>query len=345
MAYDDFASQILQNTGHAPRNKAVQDSFQGLNIIGRNPGLPVNTSNHGYTFFTRPYLNLSDENCMVDRRLSQLLVQDSNSIQRMIRAYLDPRAQKEGLECRGVDPLNPFITLLSNNMMSLTGWEDFTLNMASSTPGVYRDVMSYVDDVPYQYGTWDASAQFRNLEGDPITQLFFLWEVYMGLAKEGRIMPYPDAVLLNEMDYNTRFYRLEMDYTRTYVTRIYAPGAAVPTTAPTGRNADYTGDGSETGMQAVAENIGINFRCMGVTTYDFILLYEFNAVMEMFNPLMKDENRSQVMVQLKPWEKEFFNYRAYPRINVITMELEWWCQRAYYDQVVQGMLRKGPAGQ
>lgn len=344
MAYDDFVSQILQNAGHAPRNRILQDSYQGLNIVGRNPGIALNNSNHGYTFFTRPCLNLSNGNCMIDRRLSQLLVENPASIQRLTRALLDPLAQQRGeVPCSGVDPLNPFITLLSNNLMSLTGWEDFTLQSATTTPGVYRDSMSYVDDVPYQYGTYDLTSQFRNLEGDPITFFFYMWEVYMGLAKEGRVMPYPELVLRNEIDYNTRIYRLEMDYTRTYVFRIFACGASYPTTAPTGRSADFTGDGNETGVAQATENIGINFRAMGFTSYDYILIYEFNHVVEIFNKGMKDANRETLYQKLMPWEKEYYNYRSYPRIHPTTMELEWWVDKQYYASTKAGLLKSAPA--
>lgn len=342
--YDDFINQIFKNTGHTTRSQAMRDVMYGINISGRNPGVPVNNANHGFTFYTKPCLNLSDSNCMIDRRLQALLTENPASIQRMIRAFLDPWAQQKGIvSCTGVDPLNPFITLLSNNQISLTGWEDFTINAASTTPGVYRDVMSYIDDVPYQYGTYDLSGQYRNLEGDPITHLLYLWEVYMGLAKEGRVMPYPELVLYNEMDYNTRIYRLEMDYTRTYVYRIYACGAAFPTAAPVGRNADITGDGSETALAAVSENLGTNFRCMGFTTYDYILIYEFNRVVEIFNKGMEEATREQFYQKLKPFEKEYFNFRSYPYINVVTMELEWYVSKEYYNSQLPGLFKTAPA--
>lgn len=346
MALSDYLNQIIQNIGMSPRDRSIEDSFKGLNITGRNNAISLNTENHGYTFFTRPLLNLSDENCMVDRRLSQVLNPNALSIERNVRAYLDPRAHQNEAKgtswCPGVDPLNPFIPILSNNLISLTGWEDFTINLASTTPGIYRDVMSYVDDVPYQYNTFDLQATFRNIAGDPISWLFYIWLVYMGLSNEGRTMPYTDLVMLNEYDANTRIYRLVMDSTRTYVTRIAACGAALPMNAPTGQIMNFTGDGSETPFQTANDQLNFSFRCMGMTIYDHILIYEFNDLVETFNPLMRDENRGRLTRKLAQSEKQFFNFRSpYPHINPATMELEWHVRVQDYDQLKAGNLNAG----
>ena len=342
MALTDYLKQISQNIGMSPRDQSIDDSFKGLNITGRNNAISLNTENHGYTFFTKPLLNLSDQNCMVDRRLSQVLNPNALSIGRMVRAHLDPRAHKNGGTswCAGVDPLNPFIPLLSNNLISLTGWEDFTLNLATTTAGVYRDAMSYVDDVPYQYNTFDLQATFRNISGDPISWMFYIWLVYMGLSREGRTLPYPDLLLLNEYDANTRIYRLVMDSTKTFVTRIAACGAALPMNSPTGQIMNFTGDGSETPFQTASDQLNFSFRCMGMTIYDHILVYEFNDLVETFNGLMKDGNRGRLTVKLQQHEKQWFNFLAYPYINPANMELEWHVSEQTYRERVGGNLTR-----
>lgn len=345
MSISDYLDKISRNSGQAPRDVSVKNSFSNLSILGKNAPIHLNTENNGYTFFTRPCMNLAYDNVMADRRLSQLLVENPDSIERAIRSYLDPIAQRAGLQSSIVDPLNPFIPLLSNNLISISGFPDMTTNVATTTPGIYRDVHIYIDDVPYQYEAYDIQASFRNIAGDPITYLSYMWQTYGKAVREGICMPYPDMIFLNEMDYFTRIYRLVMDSTRTYVYRIMACGAAVPTAASVGVNASYSGDGSETPFATAAEQITIPFRAVGFTVYDHILIYEFNTLVEMFNSNMTDEQRlsGSVMHKLNPWEKEYFNsVNKYPYINPITMELEWWIPIAAYNAEAADNPRKAP---
>jgi hypothetical protein len=279
---------------------------------------------------------------MVDRPMSMLLREDPDCIERMVRSYLDPWAHRAGLQCNLVDPLSPFIPFLSNNLISLNGWEDFSINMTTTTAGVYRDAMSYVDDIPYQYGTFDLNATYRNVEGDPITMMHFMWARMAALGKEGRTMPYPELLLMNERDYDTRIYRIITDQTRTFVTRIFACGAATPVNAPTGQIANFTGDGSETGSSVISEQLNFSYRCNGMMSYDHILIFEFNDLQQDYNPMMKDEARETAMHLLFPWEKAYFNYRAYPRINPTNMELEWWVPKGDYEAIKAGNFKTAP---
>lgn len=346
MSANSYIERISQNIGQVPRNQALQNATFGMNILGRNTPIPQNTENHGYTFITKPLFNLSYDNCMVDRRLSMLLRENTECLERAIRVTLDPWSQitkDNALISTLVDPLSPFIPILSNNLISLNGWPDFTLNMSTTTAGIYRDAMAYVDDVPYQYETFTLQATYRNVEGDPVTLLHYMWLLAAGLGKEGRTMPYPELVMMNERDYDTRIYRLIMDQTRTYVTRIFACGAATPENTPTGEIANFTGDGNETGSQVIASQLNFSYRCNGVTTYDHILIYEFNDLQQDFNPMMKDDARESMMHLLFPWEKSYFNFKAYPRINPINMELEWWVPRDEYEAIKSGNFKDAPA--
>lgn len=339
---DDYLNVIRRNVGQANLNKQASDTFFGLNITQRNASLPPNTENHGYVFFTRPLMNMSYDNLVVDRVLSSLLASDVESVQRKIRAYFDPRHPSpdwSNFEAKGVDNKQAFIPLLTNNIISLSGWPDFTLNTRTDPPGLYREAYSYVDDIPYNYETNDVVATFRNLTGDPITYMMLMWGWYMALAYEGRIMPYPDLLALNEIDYHTRIYRLVMDRTRTYVSRIAACGAAYPITAPVGNIFNFEGDGSQSPFSNVDDQVSINFRYMGFTYYDNLLVYEFNTTVEEFNRDMSDDNRSRNMVKLQNYEKNYFQRYAYARINEHTLELEWWVDKAYYEHHMEAVTR------
>lgn len=340
MALDDYINQINRNLGQSARDHTVSNAFYGLNMTQHNAALPANTENHGYTFFTRPAMNMSYDNLVVDRVLQNLLVNSPNSVQRMVRMYFDHTLENEGVTSGGVDNRNAFMPLLSNTLVSLSGWPDFTLNTTTSNPGIYREAYSYIDDVPYNYETFDLQANFRNITGDPISFMMLMWGWYMGLVYEGRIIPYPEQLLLNEIDYQTRIYRIITDASKQYVTRIGACGAAFPMTAPIGNVFNFEGDGAETPFPTTNDQISINFRCMGFTYYDNILVDEFNTVVKLFNADMDDPEVRGSMVKLTKVEKNYFNYSAYPRINPLTMELEWWVPKDQYDREQVGVIRR-----
>ena len=328
----DRINDVFRRSGRANIDSTISDTFHGINISGRNPPIALNTENQGYTFFTRPTMNMSYDNLVVDRVMSNLLDPSENSIARMIRSTLDWRLkEKDGVEPKGIDPLQAFIPLLTNNLISMSPFQDFTLNTMSTPPGLYREVYSYTDDIPYNYGAYDITATFRNLSGDPITFMMLMWGWYQGLVYEGVCMPYPEHIILNQIDYQTRIYRLVMDRTKRYVTRIAATGVSWPTTAPIGNIFNVDGDGQQSPFTTANDQIAVNLRALGFTFYDNILVYEFNKTVTMFNPGMSEDIRHLQYAKLDHRDHEIFNYRAYPYINRQTLELEWYVPKELYQ--------------
>ena len=124
-------------------SKAATNAFWGFNH--RNVGSQVkpNSDNHGLTFFTRPRLNLSYDNISGVRNFSPLLTGDENALPRAIRCILDPvshrgidnsqiRGLHTPLSCPIVDPDNAFIPLLSNLLISISGWNDSVMDTHTS---------------------------------------------------------------------------------------------------------------------------------------------------------------------------------------------------------------------
>lgn len=331
MASKDYLADIARNSGLSSQDTRLTDNIFGINITGRNSPVPLNVENQGYVFFTRPELNMSFDNLTPDRVMAGLLVENPNTWQRMIRCTLDyTLSSEQNVECAAVDPLNPFIPLLTNNMIQLSGFPDFTLQTTSSNPGLYREVYSYVDDVPYQYGMYDLQSTLRQIIGDPITAMAYFWGRYSALVYEGRLIPYPSFIKYNAIDYMTRCYRLLMDPTRTYVTRMAATGVSFPINAATGQPFDMNGDGPESPFIGIANQVQIQWRSLGFMVYDRQLVWYFNKHVTNFNSAMRDENRDQMMVKLDAWERDFFSHRAYPRIDAETMELEWYVTNSFY---------------
>jgi hypothetical protein len=135
-------------------------------------------------------------------------------------------------------------------------------------------------------------------------------------------------IIENEIDYNTRIYRLVMDKSNTFVRKILATGASFPITLPLGNFFDYTSD-SPTNSEIY--DFTIRFRCMGITYQDDILIHEFNKTVEIFNPSMREANRSSDMLKVPKSLLVVFNNRGYPRINPATYELEWYVSNQVYN--------------
>lgn len=323
---------------------SIQDSiasnFYGINHRLQPSPIPINKDMHGLTFFTRPQLNLTNQNLRAYRKFIPFLTNQEMSIQRIIRCYLDPRlnAVVPSLSCPFVDHLNPFIPILTNHLITCNGWPDISLDSYESKPGAYKEVFSMVDSTAEIYSAYDISATFRNMVGDPITTIFALWAIYQSLVFQGIMVPYPDFLIKNEYDYNTRIYRLVLDSTRRYVEKIGCTGAAYPTAVPMGAAFNFDSDVGKPLNLSNAE-IQINFRCMGACYQDDIISYEFNKVGQIFNSNMQDDRRSTNMQKIPIEMLATFNHRGYPRINPKNGELEWYVGRQEYNDVV-GVFRR-----
>lgn len=319
----------------------VTNSFFGINYMQTPLPVPMNKDHYGLTFFTRPQLNLQHGNIWRIRELFSLLTETELSVFRAVRCMLDPRLQlytsqadvfgdAMGLECRLIDPLSPFMPLLSNHLVSLSGFPDKVAQVYRSQEGQYREVHSMVDSTSRNYTAYNISATFRNSRGDPITKLFDAWITYMTNAFEGTLVPYIDYLLGGLIDYNTRIYRLTLDPSKRFVSGIAACGAAFPLSVPKGQQYDYNMDKP---YNDANNQITIQFEANGAIWDDDILIYTFNTLVGGFHPLMRSAQSRQQM-RLVPYElASYFNCRAYPRINPQTRALEWWVSQEYYAAI------------
>lgn len=327
-------NDVFRSTPLGDVKSSIAATLYGINHRATPLPAPVNRDNHGYVFFTRPQLNFSTQNLRALRRLVPLLDQNQISLPRAIRRLLDPRLDPAGLPCPLVDPFQAFIPVLSNHVLSCSGWPDPVLDMFTSRPGAYRETYSLVDSVIDNFQPYDLTCTFRNMQGDPVTWLFDVWMWYMSKVFSGELVPYPDFIALNEIDYQTRIWRLVMDRNKQYVQKIACTGAAVPTANPMGNSFNFESDHPRNDQN---DQIQIRMQCTGFCYNDPVLVQEFNQTVGIFNPdfagLSWDPINPvapQEHQQLSVAEYQMFNNMGYPYINPDTMELTWWVNSQDY---------------
>ena len=317
-------------------NGASTDVLSGIDFLNSGTAFQRNNDNQGLVFFTRPRLNMSYDNISSDRVFIPLLAENPLSPYRAIRIMLDPMLDETSSL---FDSRLPFIPLLSNTLQSLSGFPDVTLNMYTSPEGLRKESYTMIDDVAEINSTFDITATFANIQGDPITKLFHFWQRYGGFVYSGEMVPYPDAILENKIDYQTRIWRLVLNAGRTHVTKIGCANVCTPIADPLAASFNYS---RESASVRDNDQITIPFRCSGAEYMDPILYQEFNTTVGLFNPGMRDAdgddpaiNRKTLFVKLAKNEQALFNFKAYPHIDTVSLELEWWVLKEDYYEAFQ----------
>jgi hypothetical protein len=360
----DDTNTIFQTGSIGSITSAIGNSIYGINHRQTPGAIQINKDFFGLTFFTRPELNLTTENVRSVRQLAPLLTNNEYSIQRIIRCLLDRNlASNSNIKSQLVDNEQAFIPMLTNHLLSISGWPDVVAPTLTSQEGIYKEAFSLIDGVTVNYSTYDIQANFRNIPGDPITLLFLVWIHYASYVYQGVMVPYPDKIIENEVDYNTRIYRLVLDNSKRFIKKIAATGAAFPTSSPIGAAFNYEHDKP---INSSNDQISIPFRCMGALYQDDILIDEFNRTTAFFNGPMdadaiaiekrlaniqlnakKEEvssqafrnkikmaNKGNMYTKIDVDELALFNNKGYPHINIDTYELGWYVSNDVYNYML-----------
>ena len=365
--------KLVRETGYGNLSSMHHLTMKGFNYLRRGQPMVLNTrDNMGFTFFTRPILNLTYDNLSNVDSLVSLRNAPENSIPSYVRATLDPwshtgKYSKTILNTgdqkniarynavfhnRMVDECNPFIPLLSNTLVNMSGWKDIQINDYTSKAGVHNEQWAMADGFYYNTGAFEMSSSFRNIEGDPISLLFQVWLHYMIACRQEYTMnPYPVFVEDREFDYNTANYRFITDNTRTYV-RKFAKTIMFPMSLSSGNQFNFSSDSN---FIDVNHEVTVTWKCIGAEYNEPAILDDFNRLVAMYTPGLRirydqyDKATESLIVEdmdtwvkLKPDEKLRGLYLAIPLINYITYELEWWIRRTDYDEFVAYTKDKPP---
>lgn len=363
---DARMGDFLDLTVQGDPRKALTNTLFGYNHRGADAPASTESSGVGLVFFTRPQLNLSIFNLQRSRHLMNLANTDPNSVQRYIRCMLDPRVANAGVEIAYgkdkstgklkcpriqlsplIDQYQIFIPLLTNTCKSISGFPDPVVPTYTSKENVRGGQWSIVDGIMDINNAYDISCTFDNVKNAPVRMLLTYWIRYQTLVFDGVITPYYDYLAANEIDYNTRIYRIILDEHKRYVKHIGATGASFPTSIDTGRLFNYN-----KGNPLLEGNneISVTFKSIGASYDDSILVDEFNKAVCIACPPMKvirayriigeeiKENDPNLELIKVPYDfLQYFNYRGYPFIDYQTYELCWYVikQSKRYESVMK----------
>lgn len=303
-------------------DQSLRNALYGFNSDFSKRYMHPSRNNQGFTFFVRPQLNLADDNIRFSRLLYGNMGSDAFDIPTFVRHTLDPRVAAAS----DIDVINnkqAYIPLLTNSLLTLSGFPDIELPTTSSEPGLLQEVYTLPDGATDNYGPVEISTEFLNTTGDPIQHLFHTWTIAISLMVQGKIRPYPDFISEHERCFDTRIFRIILDQTGRFVRKVAATGPGFIDNVGVGQDYDYNHE------KHYSDNVSTAFRfkMAGAEYRDPILIYEFNKIGEIFNPDLSDEFREKKMAKVPLSLRHAVNHLGYPRIDEQTMEFEYWIDK------------------
>lgn len=322
------------------------EMLYGVNYRAAGIVLPNNTDQTGFTFWTRPDMNLQEENITQDRRYSPMISRDPITYPRALRALLDPWGSvNSGYPSALVNPRQAFLTPLCNTCTSVSGHPDNVTGTFTSQEGIANEAWGMIDGIYEVNGPWDMTATFNNIEGGLIGSLFGYWGRYASDVYQGHLMPYPWNNMISRLDYVTRAYRFVMDPARQYIQKYSAPGYCFPATNPNGGDMDFD---SNDNYGRANDRYTVQFKCFGAIYNDPMLLDDFNRTVAKFNPDLRIANQSTLYKEeirlvssnyyrVTPEQRDYMNFYAYPLAHPYTQELCWFVEKDVYNNIMNSL--------
>lgn len=336
-------SKVTRENGLGSFNSRAAEALWGINYRANGVYLPVSTDQHGLTLFTKFDMNLQNGNITQDNHLTNLLTPDPLTYQRAVRAYLDPYgAIESGYGTPLVDNKNPFIPVLTNALLSVSGFPDNTLSSYVSPEGIMGEVWSVVDGVYRIRGSYNITTTFNNIEGGIIAKIFDTIGIYCENIMANKMKPYPWNEGGITMDNTTRIWRLILDPSRRFVRHIGYTGYCFPRVNPQGALFNFD---SEQNFITDNQKISIEWQCVGAVYNDPYSFSVFNYLVEMFNPDLRIKNvanlhREGIRVvgedryyRVTPDNLEILTGYCYPLIHPNTQELTWFIEKSVFNRI------------
>lgn len=340
-------------TGRGDARYSLANDMMGFNHQRAPLNVPINQEDQGLTFYTRPLLPMTIENVMADNLLMEMAENPYNSSGRAILGMLDYQCPYAlGLNTDTVQPFGipfadavqfdnrqAFIPILTNHTTSLTGFPDSSLDVYVSEPGLARQQWSMVDSNYETNSHRTLSGTYNNTDGDLLTTMFHVWLKMMSGMYLGTFIARGRERVQREINYQTRIYRLILDPTGRYVTKIGAANAAYPVNDSLGAIFNFNREAPRVDGN---QEINIQWAVDGFIYLDPMLIYDFNRTVRLFNPDMVEVPGNVgyftprgPMRALHRGELQYFNTEGFPYIDPNTKELFWYVYESTYQEVME----------
>ena len=242
----------------------------------------------GFTFFTRPRLNLSDVNLAGDRVFAPMMTTRVTDAAFAIRCLLDTEFCEKNFSQASSCPLfnikNPFNTLWGNACKSITGFQDPQVAVETSNPGYFGEEQTVAIGGDENNKTIDVTCNFRDTAGTPVAMSFEWFRKYLVNLGLGNFCQYAKDIDANRLGYTMSIYRFIVDRTWKTITKAAKLTGCFPAHSPIG--VVFNKNEGERRVSTL-DNFSITFKCNHVDLVDNIVMHEFNMLVRMFTGISK----------------------------------------------------------
>jgi hypothetical protein len=287
--FDTATQQAFRSSGAGNYYSLYQTILSQYDRFGVNALLP----NHevvGYTFITRPKLNLSTTSLRQDRVLAMFDTFDNKSLQFAVRCYLDTYYSGRSdiiplaTACPFFNIESPFIIPLSNNLVSVAGWPDPVLDTETTDGGFFSEDMTMVKGSDRLNRTYDITLTFRDIQGGFIIALLYMWIRYIELVVRGDTTAYPEDIAARRINYTCSIYRFVLDPSRQFITKWSKATGCFPKSIPIGNIFNF---GEKENFIHSAAQYSVPFTVNKIEIMDPIIFRDFNTIARRFSPTVQ----------------------------------------------------------